>query len=68
MFVLPISGVSKEQTTLLFAAPFFSLWYLYTRTMSSLFICFLTVETDKLIATVFLNLPNNKCISQPSEY
>lgn len=69
MFIfLPISGTSKEQTTLLFAAPCFSQRYVYTRTMSGLFICFLTVKVNKLIATVLLNLPKNKCIIQPSEY
>lgn len=36
--------------------------------MSGLFVCSLTVEMDKLVVTVILNLPNNKRIIQPSEY
>lgn len=66
--ILPITALSKEQTTLLFAVPCFSLQYLYTRTTSGPFVCFHTVETDTLIARVLLNLPNYKCLIQPSEY
>lgn len=66
--ILPISCVSREQMMLLFAAACFSQQYLHARTVSGLFICFLTVETDKLIATVVLNLPKNKCIIQSREY
>lgn len=63
MFIIfAISGVSKEQTTLPFAASCFSQQYLYIRTMSGLFICSLAMETDKFAVTVILNLPNNKSV------
>lgn len=57
--------MSKEQTTLFFCAPCFSQQYPYARTVS---VYLLSNWRWVLIATVCLNLSNNNCVIQSSQY